>query len=244
MQLLVDYTETADIETSSDGYAQRFSGEIGSWFLKIQEEAVLKMLTPYPGASVLDVGGGHGQLTAPLIHNGYRVSVLGSSEVCKKRIQEFIDRRLCEFVTGDILELPYPDNAFDIVISFRLLPHVTNWRQLIRELTRVARKAVVVDYPSKCSINFFSPSLFKFKKSLEGNTRPFTLFRESDLLKVFRLYDFIYAERYAEFFLPMVLHRVLKSPGFSSLTEGLCRFFGLTHLFGSPVILKLVREDL
>jgi SAM-dependent methyltransferase len=240
---MVDYPETADIETSSDGYAKRFSGEIGSWFLKIQEEAVLKMLSPYRGASVLDVGGGHGQLTGPLIQNGYRVSVLGSSEICKRRIQGFIDRGLCEFAMGNILEFPYPDNTFDVVISFRLLPHVMNWKKLIRELTRVARKAVVVDYPSKRSINLFSPSLFRFKKSIEGNTRPFSLFRESDLLEVFRLYGFIYAERYAEFFLPMVLHRVLRSVGFSSLTEGLCRFFGLTRLFGSPVILKLVRED-
>jgi ubiquinone/menaquinone biosynthesis C-methylase UbiE len=243
MQLLMDYPETADIETSSDDYAQRFSGEIGSWFLKVQEEAVLKMLTSYPGASVLDVGGGHGQLTGPLIQNGYKVSVLGSAEVCKKRIQEFIDKGCCEFITGDILELPYPDRAFDIVISFRLLPHVTRWKQLIAELIRVARKAVIVDYPSVHSINYISPLLFSFKKQLEGNTRPFTLFSESELLEVFKLYHFIYAERYAEFSLPMVFHRVLKSLRFSSFTEKVCRILGLTQLFGSPVILKLVRED-
>ena len=148
MQLPINYTETADIETSSDDYAQRFSGEIGLWFLKVQEEVTLKMISPWPGATILDVGGGHGQLTGSLIDNGYRVSVLGSAEVCKKRIQEFIDRGLCEFTTGNIIELPYPDKAFDIVISFRLLPHVTKWKQLIRELTRVARRAVVVDYPS------------------------------------------------------------------------------------------------
>jgi ubiquinone/menaquinone biosynthesis C-methylase UbiE len=212
--------------------------------LKVQKEAVLKMLASYQGGSVLDVGGGHGQLTEPLVGSGYRVSVLGSSEVCRKRIQGFVDKGLCKFTTGNIIELPFPDKAFDIVISFRLLPHVANWKQLIRELTRVARKAVIVDYPSKRSINFFSPSLFKFKKSIEGNTRPFILFSESELLAAFKHCNFIYAERYAEFFLPMVLHRVLKSPGFSSLTEKLCCFFGLTRLFGSPVILKLISEEL
>jgi 2-polyprenyl-3-methyl-5-hydroxy-6-metoxy-1,4-benzoquinol methylase len=244
MHILIDDPETADVETSSDDYARRFYGEIGSWFLRIQEEAVLRMLTPYPGASVLDVGGGHGQLTGSLIRNGFKVSVLGSAEACKKRIKEFIDKGSCEFVTGNIIELPYPDRAFDVAISFRLLPHMSRWKGLIKELTRVARKAVIVDYPSKRSINFFSPSLFEFKKSLEGNTRPFTLFSESELLAVFKLCNFIYAERYAEFFLPMVLHRVLKSPGFSSLTEKLCCFFGLTRLFGSPVILKLISEEL
>lgn len=243
MQILIDYPETADVETSSEDYAKRFSGEIGSWFLKIQEEAVLRMLASYPDASILDVGGGHGQLTGPLVQGGYKVSVLGSSESCRNRVQELTDKRLCEYIVGNIIELPYPDKTFDIVISFRLLPHVTKWQKLIMELTRVARKAVIVDYPSKRSINFFSPSLFKFKKGLEKNTRPFTLFSESELLGVFKLCNFIYAERYTEFFLPMVLHRVLKSPGFSSLTEKLCRFLGLTNLFGSPVILKLIRED-
>ncbi|MER3445412.1 MAG: class I SAM-dependent methyltransferase [Candidatus Dadabacteria bacterium] len=244
MQLPINYTETADIETSSDDYAQRFSGEIGLWFLKVQEEVTLKMISPWPGATILDVGGGHGQLTGSLIDNGYRVSVLGSAEVCKKRIQEFIDRGLCEFTTGNIIELPYPDKAFDIVISFRLLPHVTKWKQLIRELTRVARRAVVVDYPSKQSINCISSPFFRLKKRLEGNTRPFTLFSESDLLEVLKLYGFVYAERYPEFFLPMVLHRVLKLPYFSSFAEKICRISGLTQIFGSPVVLKVIRGDL
>jgi len=242
VQFLMNYPETADIETSSDDYAQRFSGEIGSWFLKVQEKATLKMLSPWPGATILDVGGGHGQLTGFLIHNGYKVSVLGSAEVCKKRIQEFIDKGLCEFTTGNIIELPYPDRAFDVVISFRLLPHVTNWQQLIRELTRVARNSVIVDYPSKRSVNCISSPFFRVKKGLEGNTRPFSLFSEYELLQVFKLYNFTYAERDAEFFLPMVLHRVLKSLYFSLFAEKICRTLGLTRLFGSPVILKLIRE--
>ena len=244
MQLSVDNPETADIETSSDDYARRFSGEIGSWFLKVQEEATLKMISHWPRATILDVGGGHGQLTGSLINNGYKVSVLGSSGVCKQRIQGFIEKGLCEFTTGNIIELPYSDNAFDIVISFRLLPHVTKWKQLIRELTRVARRVVIVDYPSRRSVNCISSLFFRLKKGLEGNTRPFTLFSESELLEVFKLYHFVYAEQCAEFFLPMVFHRVLKSLSFSSFAENGFRILGLTQLFGSPVVLKLVHEDL
>lgn len=242
MQLRMDYPETADIETSSDDYARRFYGEIGLWFLNVQEKATLKMISPWPSATILDVGGGHGQLTGSLIQNGYKVSVLGSADVCKKRIQGFIDKGLCEFTTGNMIEIPYPDEAFDIVISFRLLPHVTKWKQLIRELTRVARRSVIVDYPSKKSINSISSLFFRLKKSLEGNTRPFALFSKSELLEIFKLYDFVYAEQYAEFFLPMVLHRVLKSPPFSLFTEKVWRILGLTQVLGSPVILKLVRE--
>lgn len=237
-----NFPETADIETSSNDYALRFSGEVGSWFLKVQEEATLRMLASYPNAKVLDVGGGHGQLTNALVRNGYQVTVLGSANICKTRIQSFVDKDLCSFKVGNILDLPYPNQAFDIVVSYRLLPHVTQWRQFLSELARVARQAVIVDYPAVKSVNYIAPYLFQVKKNLEGNTRPFTCFKESELLEVFKSHNFIRAERYPQFFLPMVLHRTLKSTALSSALERCWRLSGLTSLFGSPVILKVVRE--
>jgi SAM-dependent methyltransferase len=235
------YLETADIETSSEDYAARFSGAVGAWFLKIQEEATLRMLIPYAGATVLDVGGGHGQLTGALVRKGYRVTVLGSADVCQARIAKFIHQGHCAFRVGNILALPYPDRAFEVVISYRLLPHVSRWPQVLRELTRVARRAVLIDYPAVRSVNWIAPCLFKFKKSLEGNTRPFTCFKEAELLEVVGQCGFVPGDRYAEFFLPMILHRILRWPSFSSGTEAVFRFLGITSWLGSPVILKLLR---
>lgn len=236
------FLEKADIETSSEGYARRFSGKTGDWFLKIQEQATLEMLKPYPNATLLDVGGGHGQLTRPLINNQYQVTVFGSDPVCKNRIAPYVNQKLCSFDVGDILNLPYPDQAFDVVVSYRLLPHVTRWKKLLSELTRVARKAVVIDYPEVRSVNYLAPYLFQLKKRAEGNTRPFTCFRGPDLLDTFRDFGFQFGERYAEFFWPMVLHRQLKSVRLSSTAERICRALGITDLLGSPVILKVVRE--
>ena len=235
------FPETADIETSSENYAQRFSGAVGAWFLQVQEAATLDMLAPYPGASVLDVGGGHGQVTDGLVRSGYPLTVLGSSDSCRRRIQQFIDQGQCVFEVGNILALPYEDQAFDVVLSYRLLPHVTLWQAFLAELARVARQAIILDYPEIRSINYIAPYLFKFKQRLEGNTRPYTCFREDQVLEALKSYDFIRAERYAEFFLPMVLHRKLGRPGLSSSMEKISRVLGLTGWFGSPVILKLVR---
>ncbi|WP_293161376.1 hypothetical protein [Okeania sp. SIO2C9] len=50
-----NFPETADVETSSDDYASRFAGDIGAWLLKVQEEATLTMLAPYPNGKILDV---------------------------------------------------------------------------------------------------------------------------------------------------------------------------------------------
>ena len=233
--------ETADIETSSSDYARRFSGRVGAWFLTIQRDATLRMLESSPHATVLDVGGGHGQLAGPLSSHGYKVTVLGSDASCRQRIDSLVNSGQCEFEVGDVLNLPYPDQAFDVVISFRLLPHVIHWQQLLGELCRVARTSVILDYPTSHSVNYIAPQLFRFKKRLEGNTRPYTCFDEAQIVNSVAPLGFARIDRYPEFFLPMVLHRALKVPALSAMVEGFFRVLGLTGRFGSPVILKLQR---
>lgn len=236
-----DRIETPDIETSSDDYATRFSGATGAWLLKVQEDATIRMLSDFSGASLLDVGGGHGQLAGMLVQRGYRVTVLGSAETCGKRLETLLVRGQCEFKVGNLLKLPYEDRAFDVVISYRLLPHVTRWEQLLRELTRVARELVVIDYPSVRSFNWLAGNLFEFKKRVEGNTRPFTCFKEADLVRLCKTLGFTPVDRYPEFFLPMLIHRMVQLPRLSAAAEALFRGVGITSRLGSPVIVKFRR---
>src|SRR5690348_10446475 len=66
------FPETADVETSSDDYARRFAGTVGAWFLERQADATRELLADLPhGAKVVDVGGGHAQLTPMLVEAGY-----------------------------------------------------------------------------------------------------------------------------------------------------------------------------
>jgi 2-polyprenyl-3-methyl-5-hydroxy-6-metoxy-1,4-benzoquinol methylase len=241
-QAPVAFPETADIETSSDDYAKRFAGEVGAWFLKLQEQATLRLLASHPKAAVLDVGGGHGQVTGALVAHGYSLTVFGSSEACSQRIQKYVRLGLCNFQVGNIVDLPYPDEAFDVVISYRLLPHVSRWQRLLEELTRVAREVVLVDFPAVRSVNSIAPLLFNYKKRIERNTRTFTCFRESELLGVFESLGFQRAGRYGEFFFPMVMHRMLGKASVSSALEKGSRLLGLNALLGSPVILKMQRQ--
>ncbi len=43
--------EDADVETSSEGYARRFAGPVGRFFLDRQAESTLALLRPFPGAA-------------------------------------------------------------------------------------------------------------------------------------------------------------------------------------------------
>lgn len=238
----LQFPETADIETSSDEYASRFAGPIGSWLLSIQEQGTRKMLADIPPGRILDVGGGHAQVTEFLLDLGHHVTVLGSADVCGHRLARFTHTGRCEFNTGNILDMPYPDRSFDVVISYRLLPHVARWREFLRELARVARGAVVLDYPEVKSANILEPLLFKIKKQIEKNTREFRSFRRSEIVDVMALEGFALLDEYKQFFFPMVVHRMMKKPGFSSMLESGARTMGLTGLLGSPVILKLARQ--
>jgi 2-polyprenyl-3-methyl-5-hydroxy-6-metoxy-1,4-benzoquinol methylase len=232
----------ADVETASEDYARRFAGPVGEWFLRIQEQAVLRMLSPWPGATVLDVGGGHGQLTGALSRHGYQVTVVGSHAACRERISEFVRERRCQFEVANFFQLPYPARLFDVVLSVRLLPHVEAWSDLIGEMARAARYAVIVDYPTTRSLNCLTPMLFGAKRKLEGNTRTYRSFREADIVSAFAAHGFGAQVRYPQFFLPMVMHRVMRQPGLSAALEGSCRAIQLTRWFGSPVIQRFSRE--
>jgi ubiquinone/menaquinone biosynthesis C-methylase UbiE len=241
------YPETADIETASADYAARFSGAVGQYFLDQQTAITLKLLVDLPGLRVLDVGGGHGQLAAPLAENGFEVTVTGSADSCgtalDQRVFQDEARKDVSYLTCDSLNLPFEDKSFDVVISFRLLAHAEHWQDLIAELCRVASKSVIIDYADKRSSNILYEQFFGMKKQLEGNTRPFILYSRSQISEEFRKNGFSAPSFRPEFLLPMVVHRKLKSRTFSTLVENFFRWTGLTHYFGSPVILRSDRVD-
>jgi len=237
-----DFPETADIDTSSDDYATRFAGPAGQWMLERQLKIAEALLREAGAGAILDVGGGHGQLAVPLCAAGHSVTVLGSSEACRGRIAAAIETGRCSFVVGNVVSLPFPDRSFDTVISFRLLTHCSRWPLLVKELCRVADRNVIVDYPTYLSVNAFAPMLFDIKKRVERNTRTWALFSHRQVRREFAGNGFRQARRRSQFFLPMVLHRMLKSPAISEAMERVCAAPGLTHLAGSPVIALMRRE--
>ncbi len=234
--------EDADVETSSEGYARRFAGPVGRFFLERQAEATLALLRPFPGASVLDVGGGHGQVTGPLVDAGYDVTVLGSAPSCEARVRDWTGPGRARFVASDLLAPSLPERSFDVALSYRLLPHVARWPDLVAALCRLARRAVVVDYPTRRSVNAVADLFFGLKKGVEGNTRPFTVFSDAEVEEAFAAHGFAPTGRHPQFFFPMALHRGLGSAGLARGLEGAASTFGLTRALGSPVILRLERR--
>jgi len=240
------FPETADIETSSDDYATRFSGATGAWMLEVQERGVLGLLREKvpAGAKVLDVGGGHGQLAHPLCAAGYAVEVIGSDGGCVRRISGLVDSGKCTFRVGNVVDLPYPDGRFDAVVAVRMLTHCTQWERLVAEMCRVSRGVVVTDYPTGQSLNAAAPALFGAKKKYEINTREWRLFRHAEVDGAFEAAGYCRTGSFGQFFLPMVVHRALKCRALSVFLEGACRAVGLTRAWGTPVIVRMERKPI
>ena len=229
--------ETPDIASSSEDYASRFSGSVGRFFLETQNKIISQFIGAQP-TRVLDVGGGHAQL-APILHSaGHEVTILGSDGSCEELLKRAMPRNSYQFVTGDILSLPFDDNAFDVVVAIRMLPHLNDWQRLIQQCCRVAKLSVIFDYPDKRSANALADTMFSFKKRIERNTRPFRCFHRQEISGELTQNGFELTARCPQFFYPMALHRALRFGFIARTKETVAKAIGLTSLLGSPVIVR------
>lgn len=235
-----------DIETSSEAYSRRFQGELGDYFLSVQSSIVDDFLNRgnLTIQSVLDVGGGHGQLVPLLLGLGLLICIHGSSEECFRSIRAKINSHADRLRTAvsPMHRLPFKDREFDVVVSIRTLAHAPDWQEFLTELCRVSRKRVIFDYPPVYSFNITYPLFFRIKKLIEGDTRPFERFTADKLRPVLESEGFGDIQIEREFFLPMALHRLLKSPRLSRWLESFFAKLGLTRLLGSPAILCATRK--
>lgn len=236
--------EDADVESSSERYQSRFRGSVGRWFLELQSRLTLACLEGLgPGATLLDVGGGHAQVTPALVESGYQVTVAGSAPSCGRRLEPWIRARKCRFDVTDLQSLPYKKHAFDAVICYRILAHSVNWTGLVAELCRVSRDRVIVDYPARRSVNLLSQALFELKRSVEGgSTRRFALYGRREMAETFERSGFRVTAEHPQFLMPMALYRLTGSAALGQALETPARALGMTQWFGSPVILRADRR--
>ena len=241
-------TDRPDVETASEQYAQRFAGPIGEWLLTQQDAAVLRM-TSHTGEEqlrVLDVGGGHGQVASLLLASGHEVTVHGSTEECFARLDRlrvaYGDR--FRTVTSPLLQLPFPDRSFDLVVAVRLLGHTARWRELLAEMTRVSNGFLLIEFARAglFAVPGAAEVMFKVKRRIEGTTRPFFSFKERRVTGELARHAFRPVASTAMFSLPMVLHRGIGDVTFSSRAEAALRRVGIGDIFRSPTMLLAKRD--
>lgn len=95
------------------------------------------------GKSVLDAGCGGGRysvawklLGADSV-TGLDFSAKGIKDA-QKRVKEKGIKKM-KFIKGDVLNLPFDDNSFDIVFSNGVLHHTSNWKKGVKEMIRALK---------------------------------------------------------------------------------------------------------
>jgi len=235
-------SEFADLDPSTDRYAARFQGQAGEWLLSRQTHALRQLMDGNEAANILCVGGGHAQDVRPLLEDGHSVTVHASCDEALGQAAKLHHPKLSLSV-GPLRTLPFDDQSFDIVSSFRIMAHIGNWPDYLAALTRVARQAVIIDFPISGGFNRLEPLLFGLKKRIEGDTRKYTTISTASVIQNLSENGFTLSAQVGQFVLPMVLHRKLSNPSISAGLENACRGLGLARRMGTPIILRADRAQ-
>lgn len=130
---------------------RRGHSEAGFFDKYIVTYQVMKALSHIKFVSLLDVGAAEGYKTYIARELfGVKVKASDLSEEACKRARELFN---IESIPADIHSLPFINGEFDVVLCSETLEHVTDLREAIRELLRVASKAIIITVPHE-SENF------------------------------------------------------------------------------------------
>lgn len=160
----------ADImkQVNSDHYYEmtyNSKGRFCSYWHQIDEVIKLKP------TSILEIGAGHRFVADFLQKAGIEVTTLD------------IDPDLKPTVVGSILDMPFPDNNFDVVMCCQVLEHLPyeSFMPALKQIYRVSKNHVILSLPNmkpvyrfyveipKFQIGFFYPRPFSKKLNWEFN---------------------------------------------------------------------------
>jgi len=103
------------------------------------------------GKSVLDAACGEGYGSHLLATAAKSVVGVDLSEAAINHANKTYQQKNLQFKQADVLQLGFPDNSFDVVVSFETLEHITEHEQLIKEFKRVLKSdgVLIISTPDK-----------------------------------------------------------------------------------------------
>ncbi len=222
---------------------EKFSGSFGRYLLDHEVETFLSLMDG-SYERILDVGAGTGKLSIPLGMQARKIFSVDSSfemlRVARRKAQ--LGSVAFRPVIGDALHLCFRDAVLDCVISSRVLMHLSDCRQGLAEVCRVAKHVVVVDFPSVVSFGGVESVFRRCRRLFKAGTESYKVFRVRTIVRELERNNFRVVEVQKQFCLPLAFHRWLDRVQASKRIEDLCKMLGLIRVLGSPVVVKAVRE--
>jgi len=121
-------------------YDAWFTTPIGLLVKKYESELLLHLLRPKSGEFILDAGCGTGVFTLDIFSFGTHVIGVDLSLPMLSRAAQKTRGYHFHAVLADLSFLPFPENAFDKVVSVTALEFIQGAKGAMEELFRVAKK--------------------------------------------------------------------------------------------------------
>jgi len=162
-QLKKDACEGKSVKDTVENYyderATEYDSDFEEFTWKVYDRVTWKYLEPYlplkRDTVVLDAGGGTGRWSVPMAQAGCQVHLVDISEGMLNQARRKIEQRgLHDKVIvkkGDVTNLPYPDETFDLVFADQVLFIFQNKDRVLQEFYRVLQKdgVMIVSVPNR-----------------------------------------------------------------------------------------------
>ncbi len=125
-------------------------GKIEKWFMNrpkhakhviTRAEKLFRLVDVKEKQNLLEVGCGNGAVSKHFA-KVYPLTVTGTdvdSEQIKLAKESIDGIPNVRFLEADATNLPFEDNGFDIILSFQVMHHISNWLDALKETRRVLR---------------------------------------------------------------------------------------------------------
>jgi ubiquinone/menaquinone biosynthesis C-methylase UbiE len=163
--------------------AARYHSVEGRLFSDMEVALLRDWLPLAPGARVLDMPAGTGRLAVALAETG--ATVVGADisanmlQVAAAQGREHLDRHV-HFAQGSGVQLPFPDNTFDAVVSFKFFHLIPNDRKplFVKEMVRVLKpgRPLLVEFNSPYYGGILAALRYYLRKKHPGGMRMKCLF--------------------------------------------------------------------
>lgn len=125
-----------DVEEGYNLYATAYDDSLG-YLNSFEGDLFLKLVGDIKGKKVLDVGAGTGRIIHNLNMAGGEVTAVDLSENMLKVLKKKFPR--IEAKQGDIEELPFEDETFDVVVATFVIVHLRELQDAFDEVYRVLK---------------------------------------------------------------------------------------------------------
>ncbi len=136
---------------TAQGYDKWFEDPKNKFVFDLENDLIVKLLSPQSGERLLDVGCGTGNYLNIFADMGLNVTGLDSSPYMLDIARQKLGHR-AEIRRGVAEDLPFDDNTFDIATLITVLEFTENPVKAIEEACRVARDRVFLGVLNSCAL--------------------------------------------------------------------------------------------